>query len=150
MINEVTASREGGNPVIVKDTALQTTQGVLTATNDLDGLLVATDAQVRNIAESVLLRYKTPRTRVDGWSVRPGKNTANWPTVLNLELGHRVTLSRLPVKITPAISKDFVIESIKWDVTPGDSVVSFTASPVDGNSYFVWGTSNWDGTDVWR
>lgn len=148
---EVTGSLEGGSTLAVRDSTLPATDPV--QTKSLTNLMVRTEAEVRNVIESFLLRYKTSRTRPSGWTVMPLSTASTWETVLSLEIGDRVTLQATPQSIGSQYSDDFHIESITEDWQPGPTAgatFSFTASPVDHNSYFRWDSSLLDGTDVLR
>lgn len=148
VFNSVTVTREGGRPVTVTDDTSALTYGTLE--KSITGVLLRSDNESRQVAESFLQRYKDPKTRSDSWAVRPNKNTANWPTVLALEIGYRVTLKRSPQHVGSEINLPFILESISHTITPGDWVITFTGSPADSISYFRWDSSLLDGSDVLR
>jgi len=149
VFNEVSASRDGGQTVTVTDATSTAAYGVLS--HSISGLLCSTDIEVREVANRVLWTHKTPQTRVETFTVRPEKAPANWPAVLALEIGDRVTVKRFPQSVGTQISKDFLVQQIAHTFDPGDWTVSITASPVDTTSYFAWGTTGqWGGPALWR
>src|SRR5205807_2385212 len=89
LFRQIQGARDSGPTLTVRDPTLNPTDEV--QTKSLTGLLVRTDAEVRNIIESALVRSKTPKTRPSAWTVLPLASVADWQTVLALDLGYRVT-----------------------------------------------------------
>ena len=102
----------------------------------LPGTTEATD-----MATGLVAIRKDAVTRLSApLQVQPVRNTANWPTVLGLELGHRVTLKLTPMRnVGSQISAPMVIEGIEWDITVDDWHVGFDLAPVPLES----GTVGW-------
>jgi hypothetical protein len=108
--------------------------------------LLRTANDVRALAELIVLDYKDPKVRADGFTVRPARAPSTaWPIVLGLEIGSKVTLSRTPQALGSAISQTLVIQSVEHNLEPeGDWSVKFTGAPYDTTSYWTLGTSSFD------
>jgi hypothetical protein len=63
---------------------------------DIDTVLT-TAMSAASMAAGIVAAYKTPRLRLDPIVVKPEADPANWPTVLGLELGDRVTFQVTPM-----------------------------------------------------
>ena len=107
-----------------------------------------TDAQCRALAQTVVERYKWPKTRPSGWVCTP-THDLELLDVVNIELGKVVTLRRLP-KVGAAYTALLQIASISVDVNRSGATFSFSGAPVDTTPRFRWGVSLWGGVDGWR
>jgi hypothetical protein len=122
------------------------------ATIEVTGLLAQSDGAARALADRLVFRYGTPRTRVEGWTVQPEADPGDWAAILGLELGDVVTVELTPASTGSAVSVDLFVESIAHTVNGDDWVIAFTGSPVDDTVYFEWGGpdgSGW-GEGAWR
>ncbi|HLT66304.1 MAG TPA: LamG-like jellyroll fold domain-containing protein, partial [Microbacterium sp.] len=58
----------------------------------ITGLASRDDRRARVLAERLVARYRTPRTRADAWTVQPQNDPSSWAAILALEVGDVVTL----------------------------------------------------------
>lgn len=113
-------------------------------TRSLDGLWLAQDAQSLNLAEWIVARYGTAVPRVRTWSTDPRTEPDDWPTLLGLDVGHRVEHSFTPGGIGDPLELAVWLEQVDHDMTPARWVMSFGGAPVDQTNYLLWAAS--DGT----
>lgn len=147
VLNRIRASRSGGQVITVSDATSIATHGE--RTDDVTGLDLQTDAEVRSLAEYRLDRYKSPSLRARPISVLlQSLPPAQQATVLALELGYRVNLKRTPQGVGSAIDADSIVESIDHEIEDRSWRTTLTLSPVDTRVHAVWGTSLWD-TGLW-
>lgn len=138
LFKKVRGSRRGGAEIVVEDPAATGDQ----TDSDLMGLDVLTDAQIRTLCEARLARYKEPAMRP-----RPitfdlaGLTTSQQDDVLQLDLGHRVSVTRRPQGVGSAITTEALVESIEFRVLGNSWYVTLTLSPVDLVEYGIVGTS---------
>lgn len=121
-------------------------------TYTLSGLPLLNDRQALNRAERIVFLYGTPRARTDTWDVWPELDAADWPTLLGLDIGHRVSVTVTPGAVGSQIILEQHVELIEHHITPTDWVMTLNGSPVDDNVYLTWGGSSaqgW-GNGVWR
>lgn len=125
-------TREGGltQRAALNDTPLRTVTR--------NGLLFLTDAQAAGLASWYPFRYGTPQPRTESWQVRPEVYPTDWGTILDLEIGDRVSIEITPGGVGSAIELEQHITYIEHHITPEDWVITFNGTPVDPNDYFLW------------
>lgn len=111
----------------------------------LTGLASRDDRRARVLAERLVARYRTPRTRADAWTVQPQNDPSSWPAILALEIGDVVTLDATPQGVGDPITLDLFIEQINGKPTPSDWTITFQGSPVDDRDLFRFDGPNTDG-----
>ncbi len=135
IFNDVRMCRIDGEPQAVSDTDSQLTYFKRTLQNDR--LLLTTDAEVAARANYLMLRYKDPHWRSRGLTLGGSRS---WSTMLILEIGDRITVTRRPQGGT-AIVTQFRIEGIEHSIalqTPGQSwQTRFALSTADAISYWM-------------
>lgn len=133
LVNDMTASREGGVSVRAVDTTSITEFGVY---RDSVTLLTTTDTEVEDAANWKVFRQSTPRVRVPTATTEMRRlSTAQATAVLAREIGDRATLSSLPSQ-APASSLDFFIEGLSEEITDSRYTVTFNLSSADLSA--VW------------
>lgn len=146
LVNDVSASRTGGVAARVVDTASVAEYG--TYREDIS-LLTTSDNEVFDAASWKVYTASTPQVRVPTCEVELSLlSSAQITTLLQREIGDRITLSGLPVQ-APAPSMDFFIEG--WTETVADFTyrISFNLSSaslsgvwqLDSPTYSVLNTS---------
>jgi len=97
----------------------------------LPGTTEATD-----MAAGLLLHRKDAVTRLSQpVAIQPAAKTTNWPTILGLEIGHRVTLELTPMQnVGSQISLPMAIEGIEWDISVDDWHVGYDLAPIPGDA----------------
>lgn len=128
-------TREGGvtQRAALNDTPLRT----ITRT----GLLFLTDSQSLGLASWYPFRYGTPQPRTESWTVNPEVYPDDWGTILDLEIGDRVSIEITPGGVGSAIELEQHIGWIEHRITPDQWLITFNGTPVDPNDYFLWAVS---------
>lgn len=138
--NPVIASRVDGVTVSVSDaTLIANTYGynAWSAPPTQDAL----DATVRDRANWLLARYKNEASRLKSMTVIPKSNpTGLYPVALGLGIGDRITVKRQPLGIGNVISVDQWVEGVTHEFNPNIWKTTFTASPVEVETYLVLDT----------
>jgi hypothetical protein len=93
---------------------------------------LTTLAALQDRANFELTQYAYPFVRFDRMVVRPAGQPTAWPTLLGLELGSKVTITRTPAQGTTIVRTCFV-ESVEHAVTRDDWTVTMQLSP--GEAY---------------
>lgn len=148
VFGRIEASTSGGYSYTVENAASLTAYGDKTDTS-LNGLDVD-PATLRALAEHRLLTYKQPALRPRPITVALHSadiSDAEAETLLELDLGHRVTIERTPQGVGSAISQEAVIESISHRVNAKEWHITFALSPAPITDYGLWG-DDWD-TATW-
>lgn len=100
-------------------------------------------AAVRRISRS------TPKLRYVTVVLKPARKPSTWATIFGLELGSRVTMTRTPQGIGSAMTGDYLISAMAWQLTPnGEWTLTLSGEVVDSASYFTLDTSALDGSDI--
>lgn len=90
--------------------------------------LYATREEARNLADYLLVLYATPRTRFGQITVPVAGPTgvlSTWSATTQREIGDKVTITRTPNGVGSAISGDYVVQGITWNL-PVDGVSTVT------------------------
>lgn len=96
---------------------------------------------------TILLGFgKLPRLIMSAVQVGQALTTAQWVTVLGLELLNRITVV-VPEPVGSNLSQTQLIQEIRHDITPGDWKTTILGSS-RWSSVFTIGTSYLDGTDI--
>lgn len=122
-------------------------------TYSIGELLFSNDLQALRLAERIVFLHKDPKPRPESWEVWPEAEPTDWPTVLGLDIGHRVQLVVTPRGVGSEIDIHQHLELFEHHITAEDWVIVMNGSPVDESAYFQWGgvgaTNGW-GNGAWR
>lgn len=148
IFNRVRGSRVGGTTIEAVDQTSINTYGEA-IDSALSGIQVENDGQVRDAVEHRLLRYSEPQLRIRPLELAlHGLTAAQQADVLDLELGHRVTVERTPQAVGSQIAQETIVEGIAHRISSEQWTTTLTLSPVDTRTYFTLDTSVLDGVDV--
>lgn len=126
------------------DTSSKTTYGLQSQKVDTN---LTTFDQAQSMAKGLVARGKTGTYRLSPILTHPAANTTRWPTILGLELGHRVSFEITPMAVGAQNAQEVTIEATEWLIE--EDVWSFivTGEPVRDVWFIVDGaTSLVDGT----
>jgi hypothetical protein len=99
-------------------------------------LLNSTTAELEDIAQGLVNRYKDPRVRFTGVSLQlVGRNYAT--DVATLDIGSIVTVRKSFGVGTSPIDQLLVVTGVAHSITPGSYTVGFTFEPADQYGYFT-------------
>jgi len=138
-------TRAGG--ITQSDEATSTPARTYTAT----GLLLLNDAQALSLAQWYVFRYTTAQARTEAWTIDPEIVPAHWPTVLELDIGHRIKHDLTPGGIGTSINLEQHLEYIAHDIDTDRWLVTLNGSPTDPANYFLWASvATADNDHGWR
>jgi len=146
LLNDVTASREGGVTARAVDEASIDDYGLY---RESITLLTTSDNEVADAANWEVNTSSTPQVRVPVAEADLGNASSSQQTaILARELGDRITLANLPSQ-APASSMDFFIEGYTELITAEQYRISFNLSPaelsgvwqLDSSTYSLLGTT---------
>lgn len=142
LLNNVTVAGVNNSWAKATDTTVPTRRHASVST------LLRTDDACSSLARKIVRHRRNALHVARPWAGRP-QNT-EWPTVLALELGDRVTFEVTPQGVGSQVAKEMTVSTIRHDIRSGgfDWTVSLEGDPIDPTSYFVLGTSTLNGTHV--
>jgi Concanavalin A-like lectin/glucanases superfamily len=109
--------------------------------------ILTTVALAGDMAAGLVNQRKTPMYRSQPVTIHPEVKTAQWATLLNLELGDRVQFEITPMATAPQHVESLTLEQIQWRIGEGDSwELVVLGSPVP-TGFFLLDTSSLDGPD---
>jgi hypothetical protein len=148
VFGRIAASTSSGYELTIEDATSLATYGDKTDST-LNGLDVTPNV-LRALAEHRLLTYKEPSLRPRPITVALHDATkvsdAEAEAILELDLGHRVTITRTPL-VGSAITQEALVESITHSIKADEWNVTLSLSPAGITSYGLWG-DDW-GTLTW-
>lgn len=100
-----------------------------------------------NMASALVALESTPVLRTDPIMVIPEVVPANWPTVLGLELGNRVTFEVTPMGVGTQMVEEMTLEQIGWQIQGPEWVMTVAGAPITVG-FFVLDVSSLDGPDI--
>lgn len=147
IITRATVSRDGSVAITWNDAAAQAEFKLIDETHE--GLLHNSDTYSLYYAQWIVNTHKTPVSRVGTLAMQLASNpAAYYLTVLDFELGDRVTYKRTPQNIGAVITTDMRIEAISHATGGGYWTTQLQLSPFGvgegGWATGVWDTSLWD------
>ena len=109
--------------------------------------ILSTVDQRQGMAAGLVTQWKDAQIRVKQFTAGV---PANWASLLNLEIGDRITVKQTPMGVGSQFSKDLIIDSIGWRIDAAFWEMHIAAAPVTPTTatWFVLDTSSLDGTDV--
>lgn len=146
LVNDITASRDGGITVRAVDQASIADYGLY---RDSITLLTTVDSEVQDAAAWKVGNGATPQVRVPVAAVDLGvAGTSQRTALLTREIGDRITLANLPAQ-APAASMDSFIEGWTEQIADSRYTFAFNLSPaalsgvwvLDSTVYSVLGTT---------
>ena len=137
IFNDIVVRQPGGNFAEAEDSTSQSKYFKRTST--IDNVQVDNGYLLTNIAASRLTQYKDPEIRIDSLTVNGRAEPAKQGSILNLEIGDRVTVIRTPA-VGTEIEKTLIIEGVKHSFTTDSWIVTFNTSPTN-NAPFVLDSS---------
>lgn len=146
--NAVTVTGSNGTRVTVQDSSSITSYGRRSGSVST---LLASEAEVADMATGLLALRKQPQTRTDAIVVRPVVSATTWPDVLRRDIGDRVTFELMPMRpvaVTSQFTRTLIIERIDMQLAVGNWQIAITGSPIPGYTLFRFGTSLLGGSDV--
>lgn len=145
MANTYVISSGIGVPQTASNSTSVTAYG--TRAQSITTLLSTVDAL--SMAQGLAAQYGTPVLRSTPFTVNLQKDSAtSIPSVLNLELGYRITLRRNANGVASTIVQQLTLNSISHSIRPGSWVTTLDGSPRATYTWFTLNASLLDGTHV--
>jgi hypothetical protein len=141
--NKVTTSFAGHTQINASNTTSIAAYG--TASMDLSTQL-STVADATNLANVIAGIGQLPHVVIDPLVVNPEATTANWTTILGLDLMDRITVS-IPQKVGSTLTQEQLIQQIEHTITPSQWTTRITGSQRYA-AYFKIDSSSINGDDV--
>lgn len=140
------------------DCAGSYTDGTASATFGERGSSTSTQlssgAVCASLAQHIVSIESVPATRPGQWAASVGRmERESLPLLrdlLSVDIGDKVSVSRTPMGIAPAVASTVAVEQITYEIDPGDAWdVRLSGVTMDMTSLFQWGTSTWNGSSGW-
>ena len=99
--------------------------------------VLSTSTQAADMAAGLVQWRKdmTPRTR--GIVVSGATQTAQWPTILGLEIGDRIRHEITPMAVGSQDGRDLTLEAIEWSIGGDVMHVTFYGSPIPADVFVL-------------
>jgi hypothetical protein len=147
LFNRVQVDVDGGTAAqVASDATSQTQYGVQTLS--FSGVPLVSEAAGATLAQNLLDKYKEPKIRFNEISTSLNAcGSALWPTVLTLDVGSVIAVTKRYDQGLPATRTDTVfIESVTHDITPSDHRIRFGLGQAQIVLPFLLDTSELDDT----
>jgi hypothetical protein len=147
LFNRVQVDVDGGTAAqVASDATSQTQYGVQTLS--FSGVPLVSEAAGATLAQNLLDKYKEPKIRFNEISTSLNAcGSALWPTVLTLDVGSVIAVTKRYDQGLPATRTDTVfIESVTHDITPSDHRIRFGLGQAQVILPFLLDTSELDDT----
>ena len=141
VVNEVTASREGGLTVTVVDAASRTDYGP--RSRDLTGLLLSRDTEVLDRANFELSTYSEAQFVLRNLDIWPLEAVGMIESLLGLDLLQLVGVARSDI-VGTALSQPSLLERIGETFTSTDWRISLAVSPFQAEQFWILDVSQLD------
>ena len=149
LFNRVQVDVDGGTAAqVVSDATSQTKYGVQTLS--FSSVPLVSEAAGATLAQNLLDKYKEPKIRFNEISTSLNAcGSALWPTVLALDVGDVIQISKRYDQGLPATRTDSVfIESVAHDITPSDHRIRFGLGQAQLLTAFILDSDTLDNVDV--
>jgi hypothetical protein len=149
LFNRVQVDIDGGTAAqVAQDSASQTQYGVQTLS--FSGVPLVNETAGATLAQNLLDKYKEPKIRFNEISTSLNAcGSALWPTVLALDVGDVISVSKQYDQGLPATRIENVfIESVAHDITPSDHRIRFGLGQAQLLTAFILDQSELDDPDV--
>lgn len=135
-VRNVVTVNYGAGTVVIKDATSVTNYGEQSDGISAGALPNEAGYVARQLGAARLRIRKNPTIRVPKLEITARANTATIvPTILNLELGERVTVNRRPAGATSPFSQACIIQGINHAITPNRWVTTLYLAPVQMTAY---------------
>jgi hypothetical protein len=141
--NKATVSMAGQSQINTSNTASIAAYGTASVDTTTQ-LSTVTDAT--NLSKVVVGIGQLPHIVIDPLVVNPEASSANWTTILGLDLMDRITVS-IPQKVGSTLTQDQLIQQIEHTITPAQWTTRITGSQRYA-AYFRINSSLINGDDV--
>lgn len=132
--NEISITRDGSLPQVRYDPVSQN-QYFLRPEN-ISGLLNDEDSTIAYMTEARLASYAYPRPRVDSVGIMP-RGSSLWKEVIEYDIGTRISTTRSPQSVSPAITRTAIIEGIQHEISPTNWRTTWLLSPAEVSDFLV-------------
>jgi len=149
LFNRVQVDVDGGTAAqVAQDSASQTQYGVQTLS--FSGVPLVNETAGATLAQNLLDKYKEPKIRFNEISTSLNAcGTALWPTVLALDVGDVINVTKTYTTGLPLTRTDSVfIESVNHDITTSDHRIRFGLGQAQLLTAFILDESQLDDPDV--
>jgi hypothetical protein len=149
LFNRVQVDIDGGTAAqVAQDSASQTQYGVQTLS--FSSVPLVNETAGATLAQNLLDKYKEPKIRFNEISTSLNAcGSALWPTVLALDVGDVISVSKQYDQGLPATRTENVfIESVAHDITPSDHRIRFGLGQAQLLTAFILDESELDDVDV--
>jgi hypothetical protein len=149
LFNRVQVDIDGGTAAqVAQDSASQTQYGVQTLS--FSSVPLVNETAGATLAQNLLDKYKEPKIRFNEISTSLNAcGSALWPTVLALDVGDVISVSKTYDQGLPLSRTDSVfIESVAHDITPSDHRIRFGLGQAQLLTAFILDQSELDDVDV--
>jgi hypothetical protein len=149
LFNRVQVDIDGGTAAqVAQDSASQTQYGVQTLS--FSSVPLVNETAGATLAQNLLDKYKEPKIRFNEISTSLNAcGSALWPTVLTLDVGDVISVSKQYDQGLPATRIENVfIESVAHDITPSDHRIRFGLGQAQLLTAFILDSDELDDVDV--
>ena len=149
LFNRVQVDIDGGTAAqVAQDSASQTQYGVQTLS--FSSVPLVNETAGATLAQNLLDKYKEPKIRFNEISTSLNAcGSALWPTVLTLDVGSVISVSKQYDQGLPTTRTENVfIESVSHDITPSDHRIRFGLGQAQLLTAFILDQSELDDPDV--
>ena len=149
LFNRVQVDVDGGTAAqVVSDATSQTKYGVQTLS--FSSVPLVSEAAGATLAQNLLDKYKEPKIRFNEISTSLNAcGSALWPTVLALDVGSVIAVTKRYDQGLPATRTDSVfIESVAHDITPSDHRIRFGLGQAQLLTAFILDQDLLDDVDI--
>jgi hypothetical protein len=137
--NDIRLTREGGSEQTASDATSQAAYG--RRTYQKSGLLLTSDSETLSAARWLLALYKDWSMRSETLVLSGELSDGMWPYALGIQPSDRVTVVRRPPGGGAAISRDYFVEAVRYDWSPGYLRVAWQLSPASLQEWWLLGTA---------
>jgi hypothetical protein len=143
MSNSLAVNFTNGGTIRSQDTTSISTYGLAETTLETQ---LANSTTAQSLGDLKVAFGKTPQIVIDPIIVNPEATTANWTTILGLELLDKITVNIVP-RAGTTITQPQLIQNINHSIVPGQWTTTIAGSVRYAN-LFIIGTSLIGGTDL--
>jgi hypothetical protein len=140
LANVVSITRAGGTEQVAEDT--ESKARYLTHAYSLSEVLLQTDAEALEYAQTIRSLYSTPTRRFARLQFnvpQPQLEGVLWPQMLGREFGDRITVKRRPKGGGDPIVRDVIIRGVEHESDGADWKTGFVLQSAARNAFFVIG-----------
>lgn len=124
--NQITVTSEAGSAFYLDQTSIDK-YGLQDATITTQ---LGSYSELRTMAEGLIYWRKNPQVRTRPITVQPQIKTSTWPTILELDLQHRIKVEITPPGMGSQYTDELLIQQIDWDISADEWAFTVQGSPV--------------------